>query len=145
MSTLQDEFTVVIELEPVSVKIEEPSINVVADPSDEIKVVLAQNAGPPGPEGDKGDKGDQGDPGPKGDKGDQGDPAPPGSGGDLTYVHDQMVPSATWVVVHNLGKNPTVGVVDSGGSVIEPDIHYDNINQLTISFTSATSGKAYLN
>jgi hypothetical protein len=66
-------------------------------------------------------------------------------GGDLTYVHTQTSPSALWTVIHNLGKNPSVEVVDSGGSEIVPDVHYDNINQVSISFGSATSGKAYLN
>jgi hypothetical protein len=66
-------------------------------------------------------------------------------GGDLTYTHTQTSPSSLWTVIHNLGKNPSVEVVDSGGSEIVPDIHYDNINQVSISFGSVTSGKAYLN
>jgi hypothetical protein len=66
-------------------------------------------------------------------------------GGDLAYVHTQTSPATLWTVVHNLGKNPSVEVVDSGGSEIIPDVHYDNINQVSISFGSATSGKAYLN
>ena len=36
-------------------------------------------------------------------------------------------------------------MVDSGGSLVEPDVHYDNQNQVTLTFGSPTSGKAYLN
>jgi len=36
-------------------------------------------------------------------------------------------------------------VVDTGGTVIIPNVHYDSANQVTIMFGAATSGKAYLN
>jgi hypothetical protein len=65
--------------------------------------------------------------------------------GDLNYVFTQVSPSATWVVVHNLGKYPGVNVVDSGGTMVIPDVHYDSLNQVTVSFGSATSGKAFVN
>lgn len=68
-----------------------------------------------------------------------------GGAGDLTYIHTQTVAAATWPVTHNLGKRPSVSVVDSGDSTIEPDIHYVSLNQVSILFGSATSGKAYLN
>ena len=44
-----------------------------------------------------------------------------------------------------MGWWPSVSVVDTGGSLIDPDIHYDNVNQVTLTFGSPTSGKAYLN
>jgi hypothetical protein len=68
-----------------------------------------------------------------------------GGAGDLTYVHTQTGPASTWAVTHNLGKRPSVSVVDSGDSVVEPDIRYISLNQVSIVFGSATSGKAYLN
>jgi hypothetical protein len=37
-----------------------------------------------------------------------------------------------------------VTVVDSGGTVVFPDIYYDSNEQITIVFSSATSGKVYL-
>lgn len=61
------------------------------------------------------------------------------------YTHNQPTAAASWVVVHNLNRHPSVMVVDTGDSVIVPDIHYDSLNQITINFGSATSGKAYLN
>jgi hypothetical protein len=68
-----------------------------------------------------------------------------GPGAGATYVHTQGSPSASWVVVHNLGWWPSVTVVDTGDSVVIPDVHYDSANQATLVFGSATSGKAYLN
>ena len=86
-------------------------------------------------------------PGPPGPPGPQGPPGPPGSGegGFYAYVHNQLTPASVWTVIHNLGVYPSVTVVDSGDSVIVPDIHYDNSSQVTIRFGSSTSGKAYFN
>jgi hypothetical protein len=64
---------------------------------------------------------------------------------DRTYVHTQGSPSATWSVVHNLGKFVSVDVVDSGGSLVIPDVTYVDNNTVTVKFGSATSGKAYCN
>lgn len=71
----------------------------------------------------------------------------PLGGGEVggTYVYTQVMPSATWVISHYLGKFPAVTVIDTGNSVIIPDVHYDSADALTIKFGSATSGKAYLN
>ena len=68
----------------------------------------------------------------------------PGTG-DLTYVFTQLSLSATWNINHNLGKHPAVGVVDTGDNVIIPDVHYVDVNNVTLTFGAATSGKAYLN
>ena len=69
-------------------------------------------------------------------------------GGPLTqivaYTHTQGTSSAVWVVAHNLGWHPNVTVQDSGGSIVEGEIAYTNNNSLTITFTGAFSGKAYL-
>jgi hypothetical protein len=80
-----------------------------------------------------------------GSVGPPGPPGPPGSGGDLTYVHTQGSLSASWAVAHGLGKYPSVEVVDTGNSVIIPDVHYVDANNLTLNFGSSISGKAYLN
>jgi hypothetical protein len=68
-----------------------------------------------------------------------------GGGAAVTYIHTQSTLSATWVVPHGLGQYPSITVVDTGDSVIIPDVHYDNNNQVTLTFGSATTGKAYLN
>ena len=62
-----------------------------------------------------------------------------------TYVHNQSIPSATWVIPHNLLRYPSVDVVDSAGTQVVGDVQYDSNNQITINFVGAFSGKAYLN
>lgn len=62
-----------------------------------------------------------------------------------TFTFEQAVASDTWIINHNLGRNPSVVVVDSAGTAFYPAVHYDNENQCTISMNGATTGKAYLN
>lgn len=62
-----------------------------------------------------------------------------------SYVHDQAVPSDTWVIVHNLGRYPSVTVVDSAGSQFMVQIEYNSKKKLTLYMNGATTGKAYLN
>jgi len=59
--------------------------------------------------------------------------------------YTQISPSKTWTITHNLGRYPSVTIVDSGGSVVMGDVGYITNNQLKVTFTSAFSGKAYLN
>lgn len=64
---------------------------------------------------------------------------------DANYVYTQSSPSAVWVVTHNLAKYPSVTVVDSAFNVVYGEILYDSINQVTITFAGAFSGKAFFN
>lgn len=68
-----------------------------------------------------------------------------GEGGDLNYLYLQTAPSATWSITHNLGKFPSVSIVDSAGTLYLSDIKYIDENSLTITFNAAFAGKAYLN
>ena len=61
------------------------------------------------------------------------------------YVHDQQVASNSWVVIHELNKFPAVSIVNTANQAIVGDITYNSLNQLTITFTSSISGKAYIN
>jgi hypothetical protein len=61
------------------------------------------------------------------------------------YIHDQQVASTTWIVNHNMNKYPSVNVVDTANDEVTGDVKYNSLNQITISFTAAFSGKAYLN
>ena len=71
---------------------------------------------------------------------------PPGAtSGDLNYVHDQMTSSATWVITHNLGKHPSVTVIDSSNALCEGHVAYDSLIQITVTFSAAFAGHAYLN
>lgn len=65
--------------------------------------------------------------------------------GDKSYEHDQSSPSSSWVVTHNLSKRASISVVDSAGTIILCEVQYDSDNQVTLSFDSSTSGKAYIN
>lgn len=62
-----------------------------------------------------------------------------------TYVHHQDNASREWLVYHNLGKHPSVTVVDSAKTVVVGDIEYFDTEKLIIRFTSEFSGKAFLN
>ena len=68
-----------------------------------------------------------------------------GNGGDLNFIHNQGVASATWAITHGLNKYPSITVIDSANRVVVGQIEYININSLTITFTASFSGKAYLN
>jgi len=63
----------------------------------------------------------------------------------LTYTHSQMIPSSSWTINHNLGFEPAVSIVDSGGNVVFGDVLYLNNNSIQINFSAGFSGKAYLN
>ncbi len=64
---------------------------------------------------------------------------------DKTYTHNQISASREWLVCHNLGKHPSVTVVDSANTVVVGDITYLNTEELIIRFTSEFSGRAFLN
>lgn len=61
------------------------------------------------------------------------------------YVYTQSLPSDTWTITHNLNKNPSITVVDSAGGEVEGAVVINSLNQITITFCAAFSGKAYLN
>lgn len=132
----------------VSLDVDKTQLNVkdetvVIEPTPDVVILVAGNIGPPGENGPQGIPGATGPPGTTGAQGPQG---PPGATGvDVTYIHTQSVLSATWTVTHNLGKYPSVMVVDSGDTVLIPNVTYLDLNQVSISFGAATSGKAYLN
>lgn len=68
----------------------------------------------------------------------------PGSGHE-TFTYDQIAPSNTWDILHNLNAYPSVTVIDSAGNKVEGNVQYISSNQLTVTFVSDFSGKAYLN
>lgn len=62
-----------------------------------------------------------------------------------TYIYNQIVPSSTWIITHNLGRYPSISIVDSAGNEVIGDVQYIDNNTVKISFTVAFSGTAYLN
>lgn len=70
------------------------------------------------------------------------------SGGELAdkhYVHTQNEATASWTITHNLGKMPSVEVVDTGDNIVIGEVEYISLNQVQVTFGSAFTGKAYLN
>ncbi len=64
---------------------------------------------------------------------------------DKNFVYTQNVASNTWVVTHNLNKFPSVSVVDSANTLVNGQVEYNSIDQVTISFRAAFTGKAFFN
>jgi len=62
-----------------------------------------------------------------------------------TFIFTQIAPSNTWTINHNLKKRPSVSIVDSAGSLVIGDLTYTDANNLTIRFSAAFAGYAYLN
>lgn len=70
------------------------------------------------------------------------------AGADLSdkhYVHTQNAASTSWTITHNLGKMPSVEVVDTGDNIVVGEIEYISLNQVQVTFGAAFTGKAYLN
>ena len=63
---------------------------------------------------------------------------------EIAYHFIQQTPSNSWIITHNLGWIPNVTVQDSAGNIVEGEIAYTNTKQLTITFSAAFSGNAYL-
>lgn len=72
--------------------------------------------------------------------------APPAQlSSDRSYTHPQGAASDVWVIAHGLGKKPSVVVQDSAHDTVDGDIFYNDLYSLTITFSAAFSGFAYLN
>lgn len=77
--------------------------------------------------------------------GPQGPQGPAGeSAGVTSFVYEQVSPSTTWSINHNLNYFPNVTVVDSGGSDVVGSISYVDQDNLVITFSTPFGGKAYL-
>ena len=68
----------------------------------------------------------------------------PGTG-DLNFTYVQGVASTTWNIQHNLGKFPSITVIDTANTVVTGEYTYDDINNVTLTFSAAFAGTAYLN
>ncbi len=60
------------------------------------------------------------------------------------FVFTQGSAASSWAITHTLSGYPSVTVVDSANTVVEGDVQYNSTTQLTITFASAFTGKAYL-
>lgn len=64
---------------------------------------------------------------------------------DRSYEHVQAVADSIWTITHNLNKFPSVTIVDSANDEVEGNVNHVSNTQLTITFSAAFSGKAFLN
>ena len=62
-----------------------------------------------------------------------------------TFEYEQIVPSTSWEITHNLSKFPSITVIDSGDTVVAGEYVYNSNNKVTLNFSAAFAGKAYLN
>tara|TARA_R110000824_G_scaffold390200_1_gene586560 strand:+ start:124 stop:651 length:528 start_codon:yes stop_codon:yes gene_type:complete len=62
-----------------------------------------------------------------------------------TFIFEQVIPAATWIITHSLNKYPSVSVVDTANTSGFGAVEYNSANQLTVTFSGAFAGKAYLN
>jgi hypothetical protein len=67
------------------------------------------------------------------------------SAGAPTFIFNQGVPSTTWDITHNLGKFPSITVIDTGNTVVTGEYNYTSNTNVILKFSAAFAGKAYLN
>ena len=63
---------------------------------------------------------------------------------DVHYKTPELTGSI-WEIEHRLGKFPSVTVVDTSNNVIYSEVQYNDINNVTITFSSEVTGYAYIN
>lgn len=65
-----------------------------------------------------------------------------GTGGAAPASYEQaFTSSATWIVNHNLGREPFLSVLTSGGVELLADIQHTSINQSIVYFASPQAGR----
>jgi len=67
------------------------------------------------------------------------------SQGAPTFEFTQGVPATTWDIQHNLGKFPSVSVINNNNIVINGEVTYIDNNNVQLNFSAGFTGKAYLN
>jgi len=67
------------------------------------------------------------------------------SQGTPTFIFNQANPATTWDITHNLGKFPSITVIDTGNTVVFGEYNYVSNNRVLLTFSAAFDGKAYLN
>ena len=67
------------------------------------------------------------------------------SQGAPTFIFTQAVADTVWNVNHNLGKFPSISVVDTANTVVTGQYEYTDNNNVILTFSAGFAGKAYLN
>lgn len=61
-----------------------------------------------------------------------------------SFVYNQATPEAVWTINHGLGFYPNAMVTDSGGSEVIGDVTQTDTTTMTLTFSAAFAGTAYL-
>ena len=69
----------------------------------------------------------------------------PSTSGDASFTYSQAVAEDTWNIQHNMGKFPSITVIDTANTVVTGQYTYIDNNNITLTFSVAFAGKAYLN
>tara|TARA_R110000772_G_scaffold31208_2_gene77088 strand:- start:127 stop:846 length:720 start_codon:yes stop_codon:yes gene_type:complete len=69
----------------------------------------------------------------------------PSTSGDASFTYSQAVAEDTWNIQHNMGKFPSITVIDTANTVVTGQYTYIDNNNVTLTFSAAFAGKAYLN
>lgn len=67
------------------------------------------------------------------------------NGNDRTFYYNQQTPSDNVTITHNLGKMPSVTLIDSAGDLMMGDVKYIDNNSVRIVLSSACAFSATLN
>jgi hypothetical protein len=60
------------------------------------------------------------------------------------YEFIQSSAAATWTINHNLGRNPVVSILSTGGIEVEAEVMHISPNQTVVNFASPFAGKAMM-
>ena len=62
-----------------------------------------------------------------------------------TFIFNQNTVATVWNIQHNLGKFPSITVIDTGDTVVAGEYTYIDNNNVQLNFSAGFAGKAYLN
>ena len=62
-----------------------------------------------------------------------------------TFTFVQAAAATVWNIPHNLGKFPSVSIINNNSIVINGEVTYIDNNNVTLNFSAGFSGTAYLN
>lgn len=66
------------------------------------------------------------------------------AGGGVSYVHQQTVPAATWVIDHHLGLIPNIVILDGSGQQMIAEVRFPSDQTCVVVHSAPYAGTAYL-
>jgi hypothetical protein len=64
---------------------------------------------------------------------------------DKNFLYEQETPASVWTIQHDLGKYPSITLLDADGVIMLGDIKYVDMETVEITFATEITGKALLN